>query len=58
MAGGSLDGVVAKRLDLPYQPGAGRGMLKIKRLRTHFYRQRCRYAGTTVQIRALQGSTD
>src|SRR5580658_9248953 len=28
MAGGSLDGVVAKRHDLPYQPGAGRGMLK------------------------------
>jgi ATP-dependent DNA ligase len=29
----SLDGVIAKRLDLPYQPGE-RTMLKIKRLRT------------------------
>ena len=29
----SLDGVVAKRLDLPYQPGE-RAMLKVKRLRT------------------------
>jgi ATP-dependent DNA ligase len=34
MAGASLDGVVAKRLDLPYQPGTSRGMQKIKRLRT------------------------
>src|SRR5215471_5022185 len=34
LAGTSLDGVVAKRLDLPYQPGANKGMLKIKRLRT------------------------
>jgi len=34
LAGTSLDGVVAKRLDLPYQPGASKGMLKIKRLRT------------------------
>jgi ATP-dependent DNA ligase len=34
LAGGSLDGVVAKRLDLPYQPGTSRGMQKIKRLRT------------------------
>jgi ATP-dependent DNA ligase len=31
--GGALDGVVAKRLDAPYQPGE-RDMLKIKRLRT------------------------
>jgi ATP-dependent DNA ligase len=34
LAGGSLDGVVAKRLDLPYQPGTSRGMQKIKRIRT------------------------
>jgi ATP-dependent DNA ligase len=34
LAGTSLDGVVAKRLDLQYQPGASKGMLKIKRLRT------------------------
>lgn len=32
-AGGALDGVVAKRLDEPYQPGE-RAMLKVKRLRT------------------------
>jgi len=32
-ASGELDGVVAKRLDDPYQPGE-RAMLKIKRLRT------------------------
>jgi ATP-dependent DNA ligase len=31
--GGSLDGVVAKRLDAPYQPGE-RAMLKVKCLRT------------------------
>jgi ATP-dependent DNA ligase len=34
LAGGSLDGVVAKRLDLPYQSAESRGMQKIKRLRT------------------------
>jgi ATP-dependent DNA ligase len=34
LAGTSLDGVIAKRLDLPYQPGTSKGMLKIKRLRT------------------------
>jgi ATP-dependent DNA ligase len=34
LAGGSLDGVVAKRLDLPYESGESRGMQKIKRLRT------------------------
>jgi ATP-dependent DNA ligase len=34
LAGGSLDGVVAKRLDLPYQSGESRGMQKIKKLRT------------------------
>src|SRR5262245_47254914 len=28
LAGTSLDGVVAKRLDLPYQPGASKGMQK------------------------------
>ncbi|HEU5039214.1 MAG TPA: ATP-dependent DNA ligase [Gemmatimonadales bacterium] len=32
--GGDLDGVVAKRLDLPYRPGARDGMLKVKRQRT------------------------
>jgi ATP-dependent DNA ligase len=32
--GGPLDGVVAKRLDLPYQSGLRTGMLKIKNLRT------------------------
>jgi ATP-dependent DNA ligase len=32
-AGGSLDGVVAKESDAPYQPGE-RAMLKVKRLRT------------------------
>ena len=31
--GGALDGIVAKRLDAPYQPGE-RAMLKVKRLRT------------------------
>jgi len=34
MAGGSLDGVVAKRLDLPYESGTSRGMQKIKKQRT------------------------
>jgi hypothetical protein len=29
MAGGSLDSVVAKQLDLPYEPGTSRGMQKI-----------------------------
>jgi ATP-dependent DNA ligase len=33
MAGGALDGVVAKRRDGPYEPGE-RAMLKIKQLRT------------------------
>jgi ATP-dependent DNA ligase len=33
LAGGALDGVVAKKLDSPYSPG-GRTMLKVKRLRT------------------------
>lgn len=32
-AGGALDGVVAKRLDLAYQPGE-RAMVKVKRMRT------------------------
>jgi ATP-dependent DNA ligase len=32
-AGGALDGVVAKRLDEPYQPGE-RAMVKVKRMRT------------------------
>ena len=34
MAGGKLDGIVAKRLDLSYQSGERTGMQKIKRLRT------------------------
>jgi ATP-dependent DNA ligase len=33
-AGGALDGVIAKRLDLSYQSGNREGMLKVKRLRT------------------------
>ena len=33
LAGGALDGVVAKRRDAPYQPGE-RAMLKVKQLRT------------------------
>lgn len=33
-AGGALDGIVAKRQDLPYQSGLRTGMVKIKRLRT------------------------
>jgi ATP-dependent DNA ligase len=32
--GGSLDGVIAKRLDLPYQSGNRNGMVKVKRMRT------------------------
>jgi ATP-dependent DNA ligase len=32
--GPALDGLVAKRLDLPYRPGARDGMVKWKRLRT------------------------
>jgi ATP-dependent DNA ligase len=32
-AGGALDGVIAKRIDGPYEPGE-RAMLKVKRLRT------------------------
>ena len=33
-AGGSIDGVVAKRSDLPYQTGERTGMVKIKNLRS------------------------
>jgi ATP-dependent DNA ligase len=33
-AGGNLDGVIAKRLDLPYRSGQRDGMLKIKQQRT------------------------
>lgn len=33
-AGGDTDGVVAKRLDLPYQSGNRDGMVKVKRLRS------------------------
>ncbi len=32
--GGNLDGVIAKRLDLPYQSGLRGGMVKLKKLRT------------------------
>jgi ATP-dependent DNA ligase len=32
--GGALDGVIAKRTDLPYQSGNRTGMVKIKKLRT------------------------
>ena len=34
MTGGTLDGIVAKRLDLPYQTGERTGMQKVKRRRT------------------------
>ncbi|HVQ78329.1 MAG TPA: ATP-dependent DNA ligase [Candidatus Binatia bacterium] len=34
MAGAALDGVVAKRLDLPYRSGDRTGMQKVKRVRT------------------------
>ena len=34
LAGGTLDGIVAKRLDLPYQSGERTGMQKVKRRRT------------------------
>jgi ATP-dependent DNA ligase len=33
-AGGDVDGVIAKQLDLPYQSGNRHGMVKVKRLRT------------------------
>jgi ATP-dependent DNA ligase len=33
-AGGNRDGVVAKRMDLPYQSGERTGMVKVKRIRT------------------------
>lgn len=33
-AGLNLDGVIAKRIDLPYQSGNRHGMVKVKRLRT------------------------
>jgi ATP-dependent DNA ligase len=33
-AGGALDGVIAKRADLPYQSGNRDGMVKVKQLRT------------------------
>src|SRR6266478_3182774 len=33
-AGGDVDGVIAKRRDLPYQSGNRHGMVKVKRLRT------------------------
>jgi len=33
-AGGDVDGVIAKRLDLAYQSGNRNGMVKVKRLRT------------------------
>jgi ATP-dependent DNA ligase len=33
-AGGDVDGVIAKRIDMPYQSGNRHGMVKVKRLRT------------------------
>src|ERR1700704_3960014 len=33
-AGGDVDGVIAKHLELPYQSGNRHGMVKVKRLRT------------------------
>ena len=33
-SGGNLDGIIAKRLDLPYASGSRDGMVKVKRLRT------------------------
>src|SRR5437762_8916967 len=33
-AGGNLDGVIAKRLDLPYAPGERTAMMKVKNIRT------------------------
>ncbi|SFM03738.1 ATP-dependent DNA ligase [Bradyrhizobium sp. NFR13] len=33
-AGGGSDGIIAKRLDLPYQPGNRKGMQKIKKFRS------------------------
>jgi ATP-dependent DNA ligase len=33
-AGGDVDGVIAKRIDFPYQSGNRNGMVKVKRLRT------------------------
>ena len=33
-AGGDVDGVISKRLDVPYQTGNRHGMVKVKRLRT------------------------
>ena len=33
-AGGALDGVIAKRADVPYQSGNREGMVKVKRMRT------------------------
>src|SRR5438874_5762074 len=33
-AGGALDGVIAKRADIPYQSGNREGMVKVKQLRT------------------------
>ncbi len=32
--GGALDGIIAKRIDIPYSSGDRKGMMKIKRLRT------------------------
>jgi len=34
LAGGSLDGIVAKRVDVPYEPGTSRSVQKIKQRRT------------------------
>jgi ATP-dependent DNA ligase len=56
-AGGGCDGVIAKRLDLPYQPGNRDGMQKIK----HFRSADClvggfRYATHSVNGKKVVGS--
>jgi ATP-dependent DNA ligase len=56
-AGGGCDGVIAKRLDLPYQSGSREGMQKIK----HFRSADClvggfRYATNSVSGKKVVGS--
>jgi ATP-dependent DNA ligase len=56
-AGGGCDGVIAKRLDLPYQSGSREGMQKIK----HFRSADCvvggfRYATNSVNGKKVVGS--
>ena len=50
-AGGGFDGVIAKRVDLPYQSGNREGMQKIKRLRS----ADCVIGGFRYAERALSG---